>query len=95
MIIVSQTCHACIGHHIGVNSFIIYDFRLGNSSTSPATSGRVEILTYRGWMPICASSWDSSDSRVLCRQLGYSYSTYSKKMMTRKHYYLHKIHYYR
>ena len=64
---------------VGVNSFTIYDVRLGSSSTSPTTSGRVEVLTQRGWMPVCGYSWDSAESRVLCRQLGYAYSFYSKK----------------
>ena len=59
----------------GVHSFTIYDTRLGSSSTSPRTSGRVEVLTQRGWMPVCASSWGFSESRVLCRQLGYTYSS--------------------
>ena len=64
--------------HIGVNSYTIYDIRLGSSSTTPATSGRVEVLTFRGWMPICAPSWGTSESRVFCRQLGYNYSSYSE-----------------
>ena len=66
---------------IGVNSFTIYDTRLGSSSTSPATLGRVEVLTQRGWMPVCASSWANSESRVLCRQLGYTYSFYRENVI--------------
>ena len=65
----------------GVHSFTIYDTRLGSSSTSPATSGRVEVLTQRGWMPVCANSWAFSESRVLCRQLGYSYFFYSENVI--------------
>ena len=67
----------------GVNGFTIYDTRLGSSSTSPTTSGRVEVLTQRGWMPVCDSyySWDSSESRVLCRQLGYTYSSYGEDVI--------------
>ena len=65
--------------YIGVNGFTIYDTRLGSSSTSPATSGRVEVLTQRGWMPVCAPNWGSAESRVLCHQLGYVYSTYGEK----------------
>ena len=71
----------------GVNGFTIYNARLGSSSTSRAASGRVEVLTQRGWMPVCAYSWDASDSSVLCRQLGYDYSTYSEK----SYYYVCKI----
>ena len=66
---------------IGVHSFTIYDARLGSSSTSPTTSGRVEVLTQRGWMPACAYSWRSSESRVLCHQLGYTYSSYSEDVI--------------
>ena len=64
-----------------VNGFTIYDTRLGSSSTSPRTSGRVEVLTQRGWLPVCANSWDAFESRVLCRQLGYSYSSYSENVI--------------
>ena len=63
---------------IGVNSFTIYDIRLGSSSTSPARSGRVDVLTQRGWLPLCSSNWGTSESIVLCRQLGYVYSSYSE-----------------
>ena len=70
---------------IGVNSYTIYDIRLGSSSTTPATSGRVEVLTFRGWMPICAPSWGTSESRVFCRQLGYNYSSYSENKKKNLH----------
>ena len=76
---------ACVHDHvivyiiIGVNSFTIYDTRLGSGSA--VYQGRVEVLTYRGWLPVCAYSWGSSESRVLCRQLGYDYSTYSEKLL--------------
>ena len=79
----SFTMHACTHDIAGVNGFTIYDTRLGSSSTSPTTSGRVEVLTQRGsWMPVCASSWGSSESRVICRQLGYVYSSYSENNIT-------------
>ena len=67
----------------GVNGFTIYDTRLGSSSTSSTTSGRVEILTQRGWMPVCESysSWGFSESIVLCRQLGYTYSSYGENVI--------------
>ena len=75
---------ACVHDHvivyiIGVNSFTIYDTRLGSGLA--AYQGRVEVLTYRGWQPVCASNWGVSESRVLCRQLGYDYSTYSEKLL--------------
>ena len=65
---------------VGVSGFTIYDTRLaiGNDSTLATYQGRVEILTYHGWLPVClTSNWDSSESSVLCHQLGYNYSTYS------------------
>ncbi|XP_070206929.1 uncharacterized protein [Littorina saxatilis] len=36
--------------------------------------GRVEILVEGTWGAICDSGWDSRDSRVVCRQLGYNTS---------------------
>ena len=68
--------------YIGVNCFTIYDTRLGSSSTSPAISGRVEVLTQPGWMPVCSPNWDSAESRVLCHQFGYIYSSHSKEWIT-------------
>ena len=70
---------------IGVSGFTIYDTRLslGNDSTSATYQGRVEVLMYHGWLPLCSSSnWDSSESTVLCHKLGYNYSTYSEKLST-------------
>ena len=54
---------------IGVDTFIIYDARLGSGSAT--FSGRVEVLTSLGWLPVCTHSWGTEESRVLCRQLGY------------------------
>ena len=36
-----------------------------------ATEGRVEICINRAWGSICQSSWSTSDSNVVCSQLGY------------------------
>ena len=65
---------------LGAHSFTIYDARLG-SSGSAAYQGRVELLTSHGWLPLCDDiyNWYSSESRVLCQQLGYNYFTYSEK----------------
>ena len=58
----------------GVNSITIYDARLTNGYY-----GTVELLTYHGWRSLCRYySWGSSQSRVLCRQYGFEYSSTSK-----------------
>ena len=64
---------------VGVNSFTIYDVRLGNGSAT--YQGRVEFLTYRGWLPLCDDYyyWYYSESRVICRQFGYDYVSHSEK----------------
>ena len=72
----SQPCHDCVCTCINlyiiaaVHSITIYDARLTGGSA--AYQGTVEVLTHRGWLPVCSYSWDSyAESRVLCRQLGY------------------------
>ena len=67
---------------IDVYSITIYDVRL-----TDGYEGTVEVLTYHGWLPMCSViatdpeyeydthsifTWDShTESKVLCRQLGY------------------------
>lgn len=45
------------------------DVRLVGGSTQ--YEGRVEVCINRAWGTICGSSWDISDSNIVCRQLGH------------------------
>ena len=66
---------------LGVNTFTIYDARLGSGSAT--YSGRVEVLTSLGWLPVCnryTGSWGAQESEVLCNQLGYhNHLSYSER----------------
>ena len=44
------------------------DVRLEGSSV--ANQGRVEICNNNVWGTVCDDSWDNTDARVACRQLG-------------------------
>ena len=45
------------------------DVRLVDGAT--ADEGRVEICQSRVWGSVCDNSWDSTDAKVVCQQLGY------------------------
>ena len=59
--------HACFCSVKGCHN---NDVRLVDGITP--LEGRVEICTNDVWSTICDRSWDILDTRVVCRQLGFS-----------------------
>ena len=48
------------------------DVRLVNGDT--IYEGRVEVCINNDWHTVCDDGWSSTDARVVCRHLGYSYT---------------------
>ena len=56
----------------------MYGITINDARLTGENHGTVEVLTQRGWLPVCSSTWSSSqESRVLCRQLGYDNPYYN------------------
>ena len=79
-----QTVHlVAINHYLQVqmlelirlcNPFTVSgDLRLsrGFTTSSSFTSGRLEVFVFGQWGTVCGDFWDSTNSDVACRQLGF------------------------
>ena len=57
-------------HHYFIDYCTSGDIRIVGGITSLV--GRVEVCINRTWGTICSNYWDTTDARVVCKQLGYS-----------------------
>ena len=60
----------CTDHGVLHLGCVHGDLRLEGGRTS--SEGRVEICLNGEWGTVCDDSWDDDNSRVVCRQLGFS-----------------------